>query len=72
MSCHIKSRSSGQVLEKHFIHSKGLSSYPTHGTQGTKVLLNDVDHMTKGPATPIYANIFCRNTGLIGPLQLDM
>ena len=32
----INSRSSGQVLEKHFIHSKGVSSYPTHGTQGKK------------------------------------
>ena len=67
----IKSRPPGQVLEKHFIHCKGLSSYLTHGTQGTKVLLNDLDHMTKRAATPIYGNsciFFYRNTGLIGPL----
>ena len=70
MSCQSKSSSSGQILEKHFIHSKGLSSYPTHGTQGKKVLLNDLDHMTKRAASSIYGNIFFyRNTGLIGPLQ---
>ena len=64
MSCRIKSRSSGQVLEKHFIHSKGLSSYSTHRTQEKNVLLHDFDHMTKRAATPIYGNIFCyRNTG---------
>ena len=40
-----KSRSSGWVLEKHFIHAKGLSSYPTHETQGKTVLLNDLDHI---------------------------
>ena len=57
MLCQIKSRSSGQVLEKHFIHSKGLISYPAYGTQGEKVLLNDLDHMTKRAATPIYGYI---------------
>ena len=70
MLCQIKSRSSGQALEKYFIYSIGLSSYPTHGTQGKKVLLNDLDHTTKRAATPIYSNIFFyRNTGLMGPLQ---
>ena len=61
MLCQIKSRSSGQVLK---------TFYPTHGTQGRKVLLNDLDHMTKRAATPIDGNIFFyRNTGLIGLLQ---
>ena len=37
--------------------------------RGTKVLLNDLNHMTKRAATPIYGNIFFyRNTSLIGPL----
>ena len=37
--------------------------------RGTKVLLNDLDHMTKRATTRIYGNIFFyRNTWLIGPL----
>ena len=70
MLCQIKSRSSGQVLEKHFIHSKVRVLIQQMGHRGTKVLLNDHDHMTKRAATPIYGNtFFYRNTGLIGPLQ---
>ena len=34
--CRVKSKVGRQVLEKHFIHSKGLSSYLTHKTQGNK------------------------------------
>ena len=43
--------------------------------QRKKVLLNDLDHMTKRAATPIYGNIyFYRNTGLIWSIvmKLDM
>ena len=37
--------------------------------RGTKVLWNDLDHMNKRAATPIYGSIlFYRNTGLTGPL----
>ena len=68
--CQIKSKLSGHILETHFIHSKGLSSYPTHGTLENKVLLNDLNHMTKRAATPINGNVFFyRNTELFGPLQ---
>ena len=37
--------------------------------KGTKVLVNDLGHMTKSNATNIYGNIFFyRKTGLVGRL----
>ena len=36
--------------------------------RGIKVLLNDLGHMTKMAAMPIYGNIFYRNSGPVSRL----